>query len=42
MSVDSDSVMKLVAAAPELSEIARGFTVELITVNRGRLLDVLR
>jgi hypothetical protein len=42
MSVDSDSVMKLVAAAPELSETARSFTVELIMVNRGRLLDVLR
>ncbi|MDT5355114.1 MAG: hypothetical protein QOJ56_3646 [Mycobacterium sp.] len=42
MSVDSDSVMRLAAAAPEMSEIARGFTVELIMVNRGRLLDVLR
>jgi hypothetical protein len=42
MSVDSDSVMKLVAAAPDLSETARSFTVELIMVNRGRLLDVLR
>jgi hypothetical protein len=34
--------MRLAAAAPEMSEIARGFTVELIMVNRGRLLDVLR
>lgn len=42
MSVDSDSVMELVAAAPQLSETARSFTVELIMVNRGRLLDVLR
>jgi hypothetical protein len=41
MSVASDSVMRLVAAAPEMSEIARVFTVELIMVNRGRLLDVL-
>lgn len=42
MSVDSDSVVSLVAAAPDVSEIARGFIVELIMVNRGRLLDVLR
>jgi hypothetical protein len=42
MSVDSDSVVSLVAAAPEMSEIVRRFTVELIMVNRGRLLDVLR
>jgi hypothetical protein len=42
MSVDSDSVVSLVAAAPEMSEIVRRFTVELIMVNRGRLLDVIR
>jgi hypothetical protein len=41
MSVDSDSVMNLVVAAPDMSEIARDFTVELIMVNRGRILDVL-
>lgn len=42
MSVESDLVMSLVAAAPDMSQIARDFTVELIMVNRGRLLDVLR
>jgi hypothetical protein len=42
MSVESDSVGSLVAAAPDMSQIARDFTVELIMVNRGRLLDVLR
>lgn len=41
MSVDCDSVVNVVAAAPDVSEIARRFTVELIMVNRGRLLDVL-
>jgi hypothetical protein len=42
LSVASDSVVDLVAAAPELSEITGRFTVELVMVNRGRLLDVLR
>ena len=41
LSVKSGSVEALVAAAPELSEITRCFTVELVMVNRGRLLDVL-
>jgi hypothetical protein len=41
LSVESGSVGALVAAAPELSEITRCFTVELVMVNRGRLLDVL-
>lgn len=41
MSVDSASVLSMVAAAPDLSETARHFTVELIMVNRGRLLDAL-
>lgn len=40
-AVNAESVMGLVAAAPELSEIARRFITELIMVNRGRLLDVL-
>lgn len=40
-SVNADSVMSLLAAAPALSEVARRFTTELIMVNRGRLLDVL-
>lgn len=42
MAVDEDSVASMVATAPDMSEIASRFTVELIMVNRGRLLDVLR
>lgn len=41
MAVDKDSVASVVAAAPDMPEIARRFTVALIMVNRGRLLDVL-
>ncbi|WKG04201.1 hypothetical protein [Mycolicibacterium sp. HK-90] len=41
MSVECDSVDDVVAAAPDLSDVARRFTVELVMVNRGRLLDVL-
>lgn len=41
VAVDTDSVVSVVAAS-EMSEITRRFTVELIMVNRGRLLDVLR
>ncbi|VAZ63164.1 hypothetical protein [Mycobacterium kansasii] len=41
MAVDTDSVARVVAAAPAMSEIARRFTVEFIMINRGRLLDVL-
>ncbi|CCK50970.1 Conserved protein of unknown function [Mycobacterium canettii CIPT 140060008] len=42
MAVDKGSVASVIAAAPDMSEIASRFTVELIMVNRGRLLDVLR
>ncbi|MUL76463.1 hypothetical protein FZI94_10420 [Mycobacterium sp. CBMA226] len=41
MSVECGSVDDVVASAPDLSDIARRFTVELVMVNRGRLLDVL-
>jgi hypothetical protein len=41
LSVGCDSVERVVAAAPDLTDIARRFTVELIMVNRGRLLNVL-
>lgn len=41
MSVDCGSVDRVVAAAPELSDVARSFIAELVMVNRGRLLDVL-
>jgi len=41
-AVNSDSVVNLVGSASEMSEITRRFIVELIMVNRGRLLDVLR
>lgn len=41
LSVECDSVNDVVAAAPDLTDIARRFTVELVMVNRGRLLDVL-
>lgn len=39
--MESESVGDLVAAAPGLSDVARHFTVELVMINRGRLLDVL-
>jgi hypothetical protein len=41
LSVGCGSVSDVVAAAPDLTDIARRFTVELVMVNRGRLLDVL-
>lgn len=41
LSVECGSVNDVVAAAPDLTDIARRFTVELVMVNRGRLLDVL-
>lgn len=41
LSVECGSVDHVVASAPDLSDIARRFTVELVMVNRGRLLDVL-
>ncbi|WP_232784619.1 hypothetical protein [Mycobacteroides chelonae] len=41
LSVECGSVDDVVAAAPDLTDIARRFTVELVTINRGRLLDVL-
>jgi hypothetical protein len=41
LSVECGSVSDVVAAAPDLTDIARRFTVELVMVNRGRLLDVL-
>jgi hypothetical protein len=42
LSVDPDSIGDMVETAPGLSDITRRFTIELIMVNRGRLLDVLR
>jgi hypothetical protein len=42
LSLESGAVEDLLAAAPGVTEIARRSTVELIMVNRGRLLDVLR
>lgn len=42
LSVECGSVSDVVAAAPDLSDITRHFTVELVMVNRGRLLDVIR
>lgn len=41
LSVECGSVEDVVAAAPDLTDIARRFTVELVTINRGRLLNVL-
>jgi len=41
LSVQCDSVEEMVAAAPDLTDIAHRFTVEMVMVNRGRLLDVL-
>jgi hypothetical protein len=41
LSVGCGSVSDVVAAAPDLTDIARRFTVELVMINRGRLLDVL-
>lgn len=41
LSVECGSVDDVVAAAPDLTDIARRFTAELVMVNRGRLLDVL-
>jgi hypothetical protein len=40
-SVECGSVNGVVDAAPNLSAIARKFIVELVMINRGRLLDVL-
>ncbi len=42
LSVEAESVEDLFAAAPGMTETAYRFTVELVKVNRGRLLDVLR
>lgn len=42
LSVDSDSVVGVVDAARDLSDVTRRFTIDLIMVNRRRLLDVLR
>ena len=41
LSVVPDAVRDLVAGAPEISETTRLFTIELVMINRGRLLDVL-
>ena len=41
-SVECGSVSGVVEAAPDLSANTRRFTVELVMVNRGRLLNVLR
>lgn len=42
VAVDAHSVAEVVAAAPGMSEVTYRFTIELIMVNRKRLLDVLR
>lgn len=42
LSVQCGPVSDVVAAAPDLSDFTRRFIVELVVVNRGRLLDVLR
>jgi hypothetical protein len=42
VSVDADSIDHLVGSAPELSIETRRFIAELVMINRGRLLDVLR
>lgn len=41
LSVTADSIGGVIDAAPDLSDVTRDFTVELLMVNRGRLLDVL-
>ena len=41
LSVDRDSVVDIVSPAPGLADVAREFVVELVMVNRGRLLDEL-
>jgi hypothetical protein len=42
LSLESQTVGDLLAAAPGTTETTHRFTVELVKVNRGRLLDVLR
>lgn len=41
LSVDRDSVTALASAAPTLSDVTHDFIIELVMVNRGRLLDEL-
>jgi len=41
LSVDRDSVVDVVSSAPDLADVALEFVVELVMVNRGRLLDEL-
>lgn len=41
LSVDRDSVVDVVSAAPVLADVTRDFIVELVMANRGRLLDEL-
>jgi hypothetical protein len=41
LSVQSDVVGSILAAAPGLSEITRSFTREVIMINRDRLFDAL-
>jgi hypothetical protein len=42
VSVDADSIDGLVESAPGLSAATRRFITELVTINRGRLLDAVR
>jgi hypothetical protein len=42
LSVDAGSLEELVSSAPDLSDVTRRFIVELVIINQGRLLDVLR
>jgi hypothetical protein len=41
LSVQSDVVRSILAAAPGLSDVTRRFTGEVIMINRDRLFDAL-